>query len=112
MGKKVSRDLPVPMEDGELLAKGSTLAGALEEVRQEKETEDGRRKMWNGERKERLTEIDTLASELRNGKVMVPVECDTFIDAEGRFTVKRLDTDEIIETRTPTEDEKQQDLGL
>jgi len=112
MATRFSRDLKVPMEDGERLARGETLAELLGRHRVTQEAEDGRRKEWNGVHKAELIEIQDLAAELHAGTHDMPVECEGFINPEGHYVVRRMDTGVVIETRSATDEDRQSDLGL
>lgn len=108
MGRTFARTLPVTLTRDELLERGEALAL----MRGKRNGIAYDQKASNADFKEKLedadTEIDRLAGIVRSKSEPRPVDCTARRDMQ-RYVIDtiRLDTGEVIETRTMTEQERQ-----
>lgn len=103
-----TRSLPVPLTPEEFEAAAKDLAETDEEI----ETTEARKKLYNEGVKDKLGGLRSLKKELRtivkNKAEDRDVDCKWFPDWIGRAMIlRRLDTQEAVQTRTMTAEEGQ-----
>lgn len=111
--KKVTRNLPCRLTEGELLARADDLSVVVQETT----AEEGRQTDVKAQMKARLTELDArktrLAITIGRKEEYRDVEVEHLADLQaGTVSVIRTDTGESIETRPMTEQERQTSLPL
>lgn len=109
--KRITRNLPCRLTEGELLARADDLSVVVQETT----AEEGRQTDVKAQMKARLTELDArktrLAITIGRKEEYRDVEVELMADVQaGTVTIYRMDTSEAIETRPMTEQEKQNAL--
>lgn len=108
-----TRRLYCPLTDGEKMIRGNELASRMEERERIEDEFTGVKQTF----KERLTGVSNAITELKQivleGREKREVECFTVNDFENdRVVVRRLDTNEVVEQRRMTPEERQAFLPL
>ena len=108
------RELPCPLNDEELLAKGDSLATTLNDVEAEEELQATAK----AEMKKRLENLHGTVARLRRQIVerrefrMVPVDIQIKDVGKGLVCETRKDTGEIVRERFMTDDERARPLPM
>jgi hypothetical protein len=111
--KKITRELPVKLNDTQLAIKRDELANAVTDRTQ---LENDLKNYAAGERK-KIKDVKAKAKELA-GQILAEVESveidcvEEHVFEQNKVIVRRLDTKEIVETRAMTADERQEPLPM
>lgn len=107
--KTETRDLPCPLTDSELLAKGDALANCLRAIDEERESQEAAK----AEMKERLAslvaDIGKLRQQIQERREFRPVSVDIVLKDHKKALVTevRVDSGEILRDRFMDDDERQ-----
>lgn len=109
--RKETHELPVQLTPDETLDKAQELARVIQETGQEED----RQKNLKDQMKARLSELTARRTRLSlivaRGEEYRDVEIAMTLTDEGMIQEVRLDTEEIIRTRPPKDDERQFMMG-
>jgi hypothetical protein len=108
------RELPCPLTDPELLAKGDALAAALQDLEAEKDGQ-ATAKAQMKERLEALNnDVNRISRQIQERREfrMVPVDIEVKDSGKALVCEVRKDTGEIIRERFMTEDERARPLPM
>lgn len=107
------RDLPVPLTDRERLELGQDIAAAQSKGEQAEIDKKAADDTFNGTIKAAYADVSELASKLRYGKAMKPVNCQYMMDYRlGELRVVRMDDGTEIERRSMTKAERQMGMNF
>jgi hypothetical protein len=108
-GEREQRELECVLTEAEVLARGDAMSAAELEIRTHKSTRKGITGTINDLAEKRLK----LAEVIETGKEKRKVDCEWLPDyAVGQTVCTRLDTNEVIETRPLTSEDRQTGLAL
>jgi len=108
---KHTRSLKVQLTDKDVLGVAEELSKVLDEIKAIDEEKKAVVANLKSRTEEKEARCSTLQSLVRNKWEYRPVDCEETMDNNtGKVTTRRLDTDEVIEERDMTYDERQSKL--
>ena len=112
--KKIEMTLKCILTGDELLQAGKDMADAQEAMRAHQSDLDRIMKDIQAKVVAEESKVITNASRIRSGYDFRNIACEVHFDipASGQKTIYRTDTDEVVEVRFMTDDEKQRLLAL
>lgn len=112
--KKISRHLRVDLTNDQMIEIGKELADATNELKEIENEKSEVLSSFTARIKAASAAIAVLSNKLRSGYEFKDVQCSVVYDRPiaGEKTITRLDTGDIIETCSMTEEEKQRQLPL
>lgn len=109
IGKKETRDLPVALSEEEVNTLGRKLPVMFEEMERIEEEKKQVMSEYAGRLKRKKAEAETVAREIRTEERVVPVELQwEYLWSENRKIIRRLDTQEEVDSMAIQEVERQQ----
>jgi hypothetical protein len=109
--KKVMRILKVLFTVKQRLEMGEQMANAIRNTKQAQDEAKSVKAQYDGKIKQFDAEISNISERLNSGWEMKPVDCEETRDYRtGSAIVRRVDTQEIIEERALTWEERQMPL--
>lgn len=112
LSRKVTKALPCKLSEEEVLKYGRDLGRAYADKSRVETELDGIKAEYKGRVKEQDALIEKLSARVHSGIETRDVACMEVKNwTEGTVEVRRLDTNEIVESRPMREDEKQMEIA-